>query len=47
MPSFAKSCQKGCAKPATKHLMYWSCAAKSRLRRKFTATRNPDEQTAC
>ena len=47
MPCFAKSCRKGCARPAKKHLIYESWGAKSHLLKKLHTILNADDQKGC
>jgi len=47
IPCFAKSCRKGCARPAKKHLIYKPWGAKKPSSEKLNAIINADEQNGC
>ena len=47
MSFFAKSCQKGCFVPVTRHMIYKSCGAKKPSSEKVNATLNADDKKGC
>ena len=47
IPCFVKSCLKGCARPAKKHLIYESWGAKKPSSEELNAILNSDDQNGC
>ena len=44
---FAKSCQKSCSGPVTRHLIHKSCGAKKPASENVNATLNDDDLKGC